>query len=408
MVGIAAGLAMLLVGPAAHAVVGGAADATEAVVRIQGPGEPCSGTLVTERIVVTAAHCVQDVAPAALTVQVGAGAPWTAELAVDAIWVARTYVMPGPDGGVDVALLRLTSVAPVAPIDLGPSRPELGAAARVVGFGRSVPGDAASAGARRSVAVTIGGRRGDHVDYGAAGATSCLGDSGGALLQAGALVGVVSYGPSACDGAASAARLDGVAAQLAAVMAAWDGACAGGGCPACGVEGTCAAACVEVDLDCPLGAPLGAACAAATTCESRRCEVAPDDDDTRYCTRGCLDASDCVAPLAACAAGRCVYAGGTPGLPGAACAAAADCRSGLCDRGAGVCATPCGADDACPDGLTCAPVGAGRACTIAPGCGCGSAGGSSTALFAAALLGLGRRRRQPALAAVAGRSSCRR
>ncbi len=393
--GIAAGLAGALWGSPARAVVGGSDDPTAAIIRVSGAGEPCSGTLLSPRVVITAAHCVQQVDPSSLTIQIGDAAPWSAELAVEATWIARSYAAAGAGGGVDVALLRLVEDVPGAvPIAIDDGRPTLGVPLRLVGFGRVAPADAASAGIRRGVDVTLDGRLGDHVQYGRVGATSCLGDSGGALLHDGALVGVVSYGPTGCDGPAFAARLDGVAAHVTEVMAAWAGACVDGGCDICAFDGTCGDACEAVDLDCPVDDALGAVCTDPVACESRRCVAAPDDGTTRYCSRACVDASDCVDPIAACVAGSCAYDGGTPGIAGTPCVASTECRSGVCDLGAGACATPCGVDDACPDGLSCEPVGTGRACTVAPACGCGSAGGSSSAALVLGIAAVAARRRR--------------
>lgn len=396
----------------AHAIVGGAPSDEAAVVRVQVAGEGCSGAVLAPRVVLTAAHCVAGVDASSVLVQVGMTAPWDAELQVDLIWRSRTFTAVGDGGGVDVALLHLTADATVTPLTLWPGRPAAGDEVRAVGFGRTAAERADTAGVRREAELAVVERRGDALRVGEATRTTCRGDSGGPLLTRGGVVGVISAGAAGCDASALAARVDRVAPQLAEVMAAWDGPCAvddacdeacapisDPDCDACGYQGVCEGGCAAVDLDCPPGAALGEACVVAWACEERVCAPAPDAPSVAYCSRTCLDDTDCVAPLGRCADGACAFDGDTPGAPGAACADDAECRAGPCDLGAGVCTAPCGADDACPAGLTCGPVGDGRACTVASaGCGgCGGAPASSSLVvmaLAAIALGVGRRPRR--------------
>jgi hypothetical protein len=396
----------------AHAVVGGVPSDEAAVVRVEVAGEGCSGTVIAPRVVLTAAHCLVGADAASVLVQIGQAAPWEAELAVDRIWRSRSFMAVGEGGGVDVALLHLAEDAPVPSLVLASVRPTAGALVRAVGFGRSAPDAVASAGQRREVELAVLERLGDHVRIGDGARTTCRGDSGGPLLARGTIVGVVSAGAPGCDGVALAARLDRVAPQLAEVIAAWDGVCAAddvctdgcvpiadADCDACGYQGVCEGGCAAVDLDCPLGGALGDDCVVAWSCEERRCAPAPDAPSVAFCSRACIDDTDCVAPLARCADGACAFVGDTPGAPGAACVDDAECRQGPCDRGPGVCTAPCGDGESCPAGLVCAPVGDGRACTApATGCGgCGGAdGGGPAAAAMLAWLGLGAsRRRRP-------------
>ena len=240
-----------------------------------------------------------------------------------------------------------------------------------------------------------------HLVAGGAGATTCLGDSGGAALDGtGALVGIVSAGDDACAGPSRLARPD-AEPQLAEVIAAWSGPCPADGacvpgcgdpdCDPCAFEGTCAPDCPAVDLDCPLGDAPGATCLAATACESRSCvPVVEGAAFGMICSAPCADAVDCPVPLDACAAGSCVYAH-TPGIAGAACTTDADCRSHLCDPDTRACTQPCGANDACPAALVCAPVRDTRACTTA---GCATTPRSTVVISLVVLAVAIRRRRR--------------
>ncbi|MEZ4368770.1 MAG: trypsin-like serine protease [Kofleriaceae bacterium] len=389
----------------AQAIIGGVAADDAAVVRLAGTGEGCSAAIVAPRVVVTAAHCVVGVAAAELRIQLGDTAPWDAEVGVDAVWIARGY--RGPADGPDLALVRtLASLAP-APLPVRTEAPIAGTSARVLGYGRTVADDPASGGQRHAAAVTLGAVSGDFVAFGAVGATSCTGDSGGPVLADGALVGVVSYGADGCVGSAFAARVDRVADQLAEVMAAWDGPCAADGacggaacapwpdpdCDPCGFDGGCADGCTRLDLDCPLGLDPGASCTDAAACEGQVCRAALDDPSVSYCSAACDVDADCAPPLAACRGGACAYPDGTPGRAGAPCADDAGCRSGTCDEARAVCAAPCGDDGACPGGTACVARTAGPVCVTPSGC---AASGGGVGLVLAMVLGLGGRRRRRA------------
>lgn len=366
------------------ALVGGAAADDAAAVALESATGPCSGVVVAPRVVLTAAHCLG----AAMVVHVGAAAPWDATVAVVAQHRHRRWVAGG--SAYDLALVRLATPLAVAALPIRTADAAALTAVRVIGFGRTVAADPASAGVRRTAALTVAAAD-DAVLYTAAtgSAFTCAGDSGGPALDgAGAVAALVVAGDPACAGASRLARVDREAAWIAAVIAAWDGPCAADGacaascatvdpdCDPCGLDGTCAAGCAAPDLDCPLGGLPGEVCAAVVDCESRRCEPAPDDATTRYCTVACDAATPCPAPITACADGVCVYPGPTPGRLGAACDDDGACASGLCDRGLGVCAVRCGAGDACPADQACASTGQGRLCRPTDdGCSAGGRGG---------------------------------
>jgi hypothetical protein len=235
-------------------------------------------------------------------------------------------------------------------------------------------------GTRRAVTAHVVSLAAHHLVAGDPGATTCVGDSGGAAFAGSSLVGIVSAGNDQCTDPAQLVRPD-AEADVATVIAAWTGPCPADGtcdaacampdpdCDPCRFEGTCATACPAVDLDCPLGGAPGAPCVVDPDCESRRCIPAPEGADRgAFCSQACATATDCAAPLDDCVAEVCVFSTGTPGIPGAPCTADSDCRDALCDLGVGACTAPCGDHASCPAGLACEPVRDGMACTRASGC----------------------------------------
>jgi hypothetical protein len=383
----------------AQAIVGGADDPGDpAVVALVVAGGQCSGVVVAPRVVVTAAHCaLPGVGRTDGIADFGPVAPSGQTARIVALWIDRGYV---GDVDHDLAAVRLDRDAP-ATVVIGSASP--GAAVRLVGYGASAAGAAATRGVRRQVAATIAVVSARHVVAGGAGATTCTGDSGGAALDpGGAVVGLVSAGDDACTAPAQLVRPDSEP-QLAEVIAAWSGPCPAdtvcdAACPGdpdcdpCAYQGACDPACVHVDLDCPLAGGAGATCVGAVDCESRRCEAAPEGAGLgAFCSAACQLGADCPPPLGACQGGVCVYPGATPGIAGAECHADGDCRSGLCDLAAGVCAVPCDPSGACPAGLACLPVRDGAACTRSAGCAAGG-GGQGTGWIVLGLVLVRRRR----------------
>jgi V8-like Glu-specific endopeptidase len=176
------------------------------VVRIVAPSTSCSGTLISEQLVLTAHHCVAlrdgagrvlpaDLAPQRLTVELGSGHfPW-AEVQVKAI-IAPSCGFAAGAGDVAVLVLsrRMRGVPTLAPaLD---REPKLGDEVAHIGFGRcALSEDGIYLKRRASGVVDLISKTGFRVN-----APLCPGDSGGPVIdvKTGALAGVVSAG--AMDG----------------------------------------------------------------------------------------------------------------------------------------------------------------------------------------------------------------
>lgn len=160
----------------------------------------CTGTLVSPRVVLIAAHCVPDVPnPPPFAVFFG-GETLGKGLEVPVIQIARHPAWSGDiSGGHDVALLLLEQhVDPAWAVPLNVEPIEIGTDVRVVGFGRYDP-VAEPDGKKRTGAQTIFALREAWQAFDATGdARICGGDSGGPafIVRGGVeyLAGVTSAG----------------------------------------------------------------------------------------------------------------------------------------------------------------------------------------------------------------------
>lgn len=175
----------------------------------------CSGTLVAEQVVLTAAHCVQDRVATDLRVHFGVTADDGVRVRVIASAIHPDFV-PAPAYDNDLAMLLLE--APVGSDVATPARlatcvaaPLVGADVKLVGFGRA---DTADLGPpfKREGSAEVRWVQGATFTSGALPSQACHGDSGGPAYLRFAehdyLVGVVSHGDRGCERFTTFTRVD--------------------------------------------------------------------------------------------------------------------------------------------------------------------------------------------------------
>jgi hypothetical protein len=348
----------------------------------------CSAAMITTRVVLTAAHCVDRQATHEI---------WFADSyhvrrrefqgLMDAErrvaihkWIHPLWDRGSITAGSDIALLLLDKPVPASIPPLPWNRVRLVSGrtpgeVRMVGFGHHVYDDEDPLFVKLTARNSMSSLGGAFFEVAGSTHITCHGDSGGpAFLTidgAEVVAGITSYGDVSCSAYGAFTRVDLYLADIDAFIAAHDPQAPGG----CDADGTCGYLCDAPDPDCP--------CAGDGVCGTACPDPAIDPD----CPPGCGGGGACVREGCPVPDPDC----GEKPL-GSVCATNDECADGRCQayQGGHVCSTVCGGGTGCPSGYSCE---AGM-CLPAGGCGCAagaSRGGSWGWLLALAVVLTARR-----------------
>ncbi len=206
-------------------IIGGTVDQGDPSVVLMkaeqgGSGWWCTGTVIAKRLVLTAAHCVEDATPGTkIRVMFGydesKGKPadyvQVKEWHHDPQYMATNNIAAGHDAA--VLILASDSPAPVQLINRKPmTKAMVGQPVHVVGFGNNNGQAGTGSGLKREIHTTVAGLEQGVVNIGKPGQTTCQGDSGGPSFMkidgADVIVGITSYGEYGCVSYGSSTRVD--------------------------------------------------------------------------------------------------------------------------------------------------------------------------------------------------------
>lgn len=190
---------------AASSIVGGQATSgfvsVGALTRFGSPF--CTGTVIAPRLVATAAHCLDGVRASTVRFALGPnGFAPQATLSVVEVIPHPQYDARRISNDIGVVVLGQDAPVPAVPVNTSMDAGWVGRQLVFVGYG-ATSGSGRGGGTKRAVAIPIAQVGATQFAYTDRARNTCFGDSGGPAFAVGednalTLVGVTSYGDSAC------------------------------------------------------------------------------------------------------------------------------------------------------------------------------------------------------------------
>jgi V8-like Glu-specific endopeptidase len=338
----------------------------------------CTGTLVSPRVVLTAAHCIDDgSSDPNFAVYFGPDVASQEGIRVGVVDKQKHPMWNGDlAGGHDSGVLLLAAAqdpALAVPLNTADIADHLGAEYRVVGFGIHDAQTRELDGKKRQGMMSIARLQGDYLEAEDPDTIICQGDSGGpgflTLDGVEYVAGTHSYSIEGCLNPSGDARVDlwepefiRPYIQQHDTTCGRDGLCARVGCvddpdcEPCGADGTCATGCAVPDVDCRTQ-EVGEICQADTQCLSELCLFWPEDPHSEFCSMPCSAPGDCPEGMT-CRTRQpfgdvCDYVGEPPGALGQACDDPTDCSQYDCEEGSCTYECDVGRGLVCPTGFEC-------------------------------------------------------